>query len=627
MKKILIRTFAATLCAAAIASYAQPVALSGTSYFQDFNDLGGGGLAGEWTIYTGATATSLGTVATLLNAGDPANAASAWKASNGGFKNFASTNNTAGSAFDGTEAIAAQAATTDRVLGIRQTGTLGDPGAAFVLKVADTHGWGSFKLDVDFFNFDPTSPRSTYWRVDFGVSPDGFSDPTSFTTITTNAFLSGGSADFASQHKTIDFGSALDNQPGPIWIRIVTLNASTGSGNRPSTGIDNFHLTYTPVDTTVIPVSITTGMGTNTAFVGNNATLSVAVAGTAPFTYQWYFGDLNTPISGETSASYSQFLTSPDQGGTYYVIVSNDNGANSVTNVGELNVILPTPIVTNIAYLRTLQNENWAPSDTTNLYTVRGTVITRVNMTTPANASFWIEDTNSLVGINVFVGGSTDIRPSAGDVVEVTGPLGSFNGVLELNLSASNPTHIVTTLSSGNPLPPAKAFDFASQSNIPLMETNIEGSLVIVPAVYLPTGTSGTFTSGQTLTITNLSGQTFLLYIDARLTDIIGQDIPTGLTSITGYMTQFDSSSPYTSGYEIVPTRYEDIVPASVGPTPEPLVISVEGSDVVLSWTNPLFNLQAASAVTGTYTNVPGATSPYHYPLTEGQKYFRLSYP
>jgi hypothetical protein len=47
--------------------------------------------------------------------------------------------------------------------------------------------------------------------------------------------------------------------------------------------------------------------------------------------------------------------------------------------------------------------------------------------------------------------------------------------------------------------------------------------------------------------------------------------------------------------------------------------------EVVLTWTNSAFNLQSAPTATGTFTNIPSATSPYTNPITGPQQYFRLS--
>lgn len=48
------------------------------------------------------------------------------------------------------------------------------------------------------------------------------------------------------------------------------------------------------------------------------------------------------------------------------------------------------------------------------------------------------------------------------------------------------------------------------------------------------------------------------------------------------------------------------------------------GGDIVLSWSNPAFVLQAAPEVTGPYTSIAGATSLYTNQVSEPQKFFRL---
>jgi hypothetical protein len=47
-------------------------------------------------------------------------------------------------------------------------------------------------------------------------------------------------------------------------------------------------------------------------------------------------------------------------------------------------------------------------------------------------------------------------------------------------------------------------------------------------------------------------------------------------------------------------------------------------NELVLSWTNAGFTLQSAPFVTGPFTNLPAATSPYTNPLTAPQQFFRL---
>jgi hypothetical protein len=57
---------------------------------------------------------------------------------------------------------------------------------------------------------------------------------------------------------------------------------------------------------------------------------------------------------------------------------------------------------------------------------------------------------------------------------------------------------------------------------------------------------------------------------------------------------------------------------------PQVLTMQRYDSEIVLSWSNTAFGLQSAPAITGTFTNVPGAISPYTNPITGGQRFFRL---
>jgi len=59
--------------------------------------------------------------------------------------------------------------------------------------------------------------------------------------------------------------------------------------------------------------------------------------------------------------------------------------------------------------------------------------------------------------------------------------------------------------------------------------------------------------------------------------------------------------------------------------SPIALFIQKVNQTVVLSWTNAAFSLYAAPTVTGVYTNVPNATSPYTNAISDLQKFYRLS--
>ncbi|HNQ90150.1 MAG TPA: lamin tail domain-containing protein, partial [Verrucomicrobiota bacterium] len=65
--------------------------------------------------------------------------------------------------------------------------------------------------------------------------------------------------------------------------------------------------------------------------------------------------------------------------------------------------------------------------------------------------------------------------------------------------------------------------------------------------------------------MTNEYGEIFVLRIDARV-DIVGQAKPTTPVTILGVLSQFDTNDPRASGYQLLPTRFTDILSASKAP-------------------------------------------------------------
>lgn len=55
-----------------------------------------------------------------------------------------------------------------------------------------------------------------------------------------------------------------------------------------------------------------------------------------------------------------------------------------------------------------------------------------------------------------------------------------------------------------------------------------------------------------------------------------------------------------------------------------PLNFQKLGNNLILTWTNSSFVLQSANAVSGSYSNITGATSPYTNPISTPPKFFRL---
>jgi hypothetical protein len=203
--------------------------LTGTNYVQNFDGLDSGLPAG-WMVCTNAHATNAGTAAGF------ATNHTSWGGSSGAFGNYASLTNNAGTACLGSESATTQAAITNRALGVRQTGAFGDPGAAFILNIMNTTGMANFQLGLDFLMLSVQS-RSTVWTVDYAVG----NNSTNFIPLA--VYTDPGV--FGATYTNISLGTVLDNQGSNVWIRIIALSASTGSGSRDTFGVDNFSLSWT----------------------------------------------------------------------------------------------------------------------------------------------------------------------------------------------------------------------------------------------------------------------------------------------------------------------------------------------------------------------------------------------
>ena len=78
------------------------------------------------------------------------------------------------------------------------------------------------------------------------------------------------------------------------------------------------------------------------------------------------------------------------------------------------------------------------------------------------------------------------------------------------------------------------------------------------------------------------------------------------------------------NGNVFVTGGFEDYATTKYSLIPPPMHFQRVSNQLVLSWTTPDFSLQSAPAITGTFTNVPGAKSPYTNLITGPPRFFRL---
>jgi len=206
--------------------------LTGVSYQENFNTLGDE-LPPGWAIYTDATSSSLGTLIDFNL--DP----KSWNNLAGGFRNVASAN----SELSEGASVSEQDDVGDRALGIRQTGSFGDPGAAFVLSLTNTEGFQDFQLSLEAQMLSVKN-RSTSWTIDYRIGTEGeflvlgtYDDPEEW-----------GVSKLTTESELLNFRDDLNNQSEPVQIRVVALSDSSNSNYRDTVAIDNFTLNYSPVE-------------------------------------------------------------------------------------------------------------------------------------------------------------------------------------------------------------------------------------------------------------------------------------------------------------------------------------------------------------------------------------------
>ncbi|MEQ6388084.1 CehA/McbA family metallohydrolase [Bacillaceae bacterium S4-13-58] len=161
-----------------------------------------------------------------------------------------------------------------------------------------------------------------------------------------------------------------------------------------------------------------------------------------------------------------------------------------------------------------------------------------------SRTDFYIQDETA--GINIFKFSDLGLDINAGDRVRVTGTLDQYNGLAELVPDSADD---VTVVDSGNALPEPVEKSIAELEDFHVVE-HLEGSLVKVEGELTTIGTNSTLIDeeGNNFTVRNGNGQ--VSFADYEAGDYI---------SVTGIVSQYDSSSPYTDGYQIFPREQSDI--------------------------------------------------------------------
>ncbi|MFT3884820.1 MAG: phospholipase D-like domain-containing protein [Flavobacteriales bacterium] len=185
----------------------------------------------------------------------------------------------------------------------------------------------------------------------------------------------------------------------------------------------------------------------------------------------------------------------------------------------------------------------------------------------------YIQDANA--GIALFAGsGSVPFGPAIGDAMTITGTLTNYNGLLEVT-----PITQAVVTSTGNTVVP----DVVTPSGV---DEAHEAQLVRVNGVRISGG--GLFAAGS-CTFSN-GAQSAVIYLRSGH-PLIGTPVPAGTFDVVGIVSQYDPTSPYTSGYQLLPRDADDLIMGA---------IAIVGPVVQANITTSGFDLQWTTDVPGT---------------------------
>ena len=366
-------------------------------------------------------------------------------------------------------------------------------------------------------------------------------------------------------------------------------------------------VTNAPVPPTISPQT----PSSTTAYFHQTATLHVVASGPPTLTYAWYY--TNAPVShanvsgdGTDTLTITDVTATNDTAGAYYVVVSNPYGSKTST-VATVTALAPPAV--SVAYLRTLVDPvNYNATNSSLPFQVTGTVTTLTNLTTGNTSSYFLQD--STAGINIFATFGSAFRPALGDVVAFIGVLSSFNSTLELAADTVNNLATSYTVLSNDlaSLPAPKVIPFNITNSLAYVENSIEGSVVMLTNVFFGTNAGNLIsTNANTVaTVTNGAGETFNVFFSFQDQDTANQTLPAFAWSVLGVLNQNlgNAATPRNAGYQLVVTRFSDIVTDA----PPAVTSSLSGSSSkVLSWTAVPYNYSYSVL---TATNVDGPYVP-----------------
>jgi hypothetical protein len=389
----------------------------------------------------------------------------------------------------------------------------------------------------------------------------------------------------ATNSPILTIANVLAADAGDYHVAVTNSLGGTNSASAHLTVID-------PIISTP-PVNVTNVLGDNGNFFAFGD-------GTAPVGYQWLSNGF--PVPGANAVAFNLPITSASASANYSVVVTNGNGASITSSVA--NIIL---VPTSSQKIATWDFNSSPPDAMTNTGITTPSLGSGTLTLLPGNTATFAPGTFADPAItnlsNDNSGWNTTTYPAAGT--------GNKTGGLQFNVSTFTNKNIIVTWEQRNS---------ATASKYTRLQYSTDGG--------------STFTD-HTVQTMNADASLPFQFFKSDLSSISAvNDNPNFAFRI---VTEFQSTATGSGT-----TDYVSTLPGSYGTggtmrydwvniwgdptnlvTSTPLAFQQIGNKLVLSWPSG-FTLQAAPNVTGGFTNITGATSPYTNTMSGPRLFFRL---
>ena len=261
-------------------------------------------------------------------------------------------------------------------------------------------------------------------------------------------------------------------------------------------------------------------------------------------------------------------------GATEWDVYAQDTWTYVGSHTSNCSVSGPTTSLPNIVTVNSFNGMNQnGVVDSLGVYKWIKGIVTSIDFDGNSGYVFYLEDFTD--GINIY--SPTDLNnytsPMMGDSLLVYGQVGQFRGLTQLVIDSL----ILINQNNTLPIPSIETtLDETTESEL----IKLVGVNIIDPSQWPSLGSSAN------VNMTN-GTDTMVIRIDSD-TDIDGSAAPAGKFDVTGLGSQYDFSSPYSQGYQLLPRSLDDFVDV---PGPKIVVSEIMPGSNASSWNADWFEI------------------------------------